>query len=114
MAKRTDISSIPLLGGGAAVLMLAGCANPSEVRERDYVIDFADGFQQSDADAILHECKAEDISLVVQPSGQIEFKPQPTADYDASVCVLNYIKESGTTKFGFVGNEKYVSSDESE
>ena len=75
-------------------------------------IDFSDGFQQSDADAILKECKAENISLKVGEAGEINFEPSLIADYDASVCVLEYIKKSGTTKFGFVGNEKHVTSED--
>lgn len=75
-------------------------------------IDFSDGFQQSDADAILRKCNAKDIKLIVKPNGEIIFEPSPNADYEASVCVLEYIKQSGTTKFGFVGNEKYRAEDE--
>ena len=75
-------------------------------------IDFSDGFQQSDADAILAACNAKDIKLTVKPDGEISFEPDPKADYDASACVLDYIKKSGTTKFGFVGNEKYVTPEE--
>ena len=75
-------------------------------------IDFSDGFQQSDADAILKECNAENIALKVGETGEITFEPSLNADYDASVCVLQYVKKSGTTKFGFVGNEKYVTSKE--
>lgn len=75
-------------------------------------IDFTDGFQQSDADAILRACNAKDIKLTVRPDGEISFEPDPKADYDASVCVLEYMKKSGTTQFGFVGNEKYVTPEE--
>jgi biopolymer transport protein ExbD len=75
-------------------------------------IDFTDGFQQSDADAILSKCNAKDIELTVKPDGEIAFAPDPNADYDAAACVLKYIKESGATKFGFVGNEEYVTPEE--
>jgi hypothetical protein len=71
-------------------------------------IDFSDGFQQSDADAILRECGAKSGDLEVKADGEITFAPDPDTDYEASACVLKYIKESGSTKFGFVGNEKYV------
>ncbi len=74
-------------------------------------IDFSDGFQQSDADAILRECKAKDMELTVKPNSDVIFEPNPEADYEASVCVLEYIKKSGTTKFGFVGNAKYTTDD---
>ena len=77
-------------------------------------IDFSDGLQQSDADAIVRKCGADDVELKVASGGEITFVPGANADYDASVCVLNYIKESGTTKFGFVGNEKYAAPEESQ
>tara|TARA_Y100000991_G_scaffold173226_1_gene135055 strand:- start:804 stop:1148 length:345 start_codon:yes stop_codon:yes gene_type:complete len=114
MPKRTAMSSILVIGAGAVMLILEGCGNPSEEPERVYEIDFSDGFQQSDADAILHDCGATDITLEVRAGGEIFFEPQPTSDYEVAACVLEYIKESGTTKFGFVGNEKYVTPDESE
>jgi len=75
-------------------------------------MDFSDGFQQSDADAIIRECGADGVELTVEQSGEVIFMPGPNSDYEASACVLNYIKESGTTKFGFVGNEKYRTPEE--
>jgi len=69
-------------------------------------IDFSDGFQQSDADAILQVCKAKDIKLAVKPDGNVSFEPDLSADYDASACVLKYLKKSGIA-IGFVGNDKY-------
>ncbi|MBI1402891.1 MAG: biopolymer transporter ExbD [Porphyrobacter sp.] len=38
---------------------------------------------------------------------ELQFEPEPLASYDISAHVLRIIKESGVTKFGFVGNEKY-------
>jgi hypothetical protein len=74
-------------------------------------IDFSDGFQQSDADEILHKCNAKNIELAVMPGGELRFEPSPNADYDASVCVLEYIKKSGAP-IGIVGSEKYVTPEE--
>ena len=45
------------------------------------------------------------LSLPVEP--ELQFEPEPLASYDLSAKVLNIIKGSGVTKFGFVGNEKY-------
>ena len=75
-------------------------------------IDFSDGFQQSDADAIVAKCGANGVKLQVQADGEITFEPRPDSSYEASACVLEYIKKSGTAKFGFVGNEKYVTPEE--
>lgn len=93
-----------------APLGLIACGPMSTTVEVDLPskIDFSDGFQQSDADAIIRECGARGVELKVKPDGEITFAPDPDTDYEASACVLRYIKESGTTKFGFVGNEKYV------
>jgi biopolymer transport protein ExbD len=38
---------------------------------------------------------------------ELQFEPEASASYDLSAKVLNIIKGSGVTKFGFVGNERY-------
>lgn len=38
---------------------------------------------------------------------ELQFEPEPLASYDITAKVLQVIKSSGVTKFGFVGNEKY-------
>ena len=43
----------------------------------------------------------------IEPEPELQFEPEPQASYDLSVKVLQVIKGSGVTKFGFVGNEKY-------
>ena len=45
------------------------------------------------------------LSYSVEP--ELQFEPEAMASYDLSAKVLNIIKVSGVTKFGFVGNEKY-------
>ena len=44
-------------------------------------------------------------AMAVEP--ELQFEPEPRASYDLSSHVLNIIKASGVTKFGFVGNEQY-------
>lgn len=44
-------------------------------------------------------------AMSVEP--ELQFEPDQQASYDLSIRVLNLIKVSGVTKFGFVGNEKY-------
>ena len=46
-------------------------------------------------------------SLTFSVEPELQFEPEPNASYDLSAKVLNIIKISGVTKFGFVGNEKY-------
>jgi biopolymer transport protein ExbD len=46
-------------------------------------------------------------AYAVEP--ELQFEPEENAAYDLSVKVLNVIKGSKVTKFGFVGNEKYAS-----
>ncbi|MET0588227.1 MAG: biopolymer transporter ExbD, partial [Novosphingobium sp.] len=43
--------------------------------------------------------------MAVEP--ELQFQPEPEASYDLSAKVLNLIKGSQVTKFGFVGNEQY-------
>ncbi len=38
---------------------------------------------------------------------QVEFEPEANARYEASTRVLDIVKASGVTRFGFAGNEKY-------
>ena len=44
-------------------------------------------------------------AFAVEP--ELQFEPEANASYELSANVLNIIKSSGVTKFGFVGNEKY-------
>ena len=44
-------------------------------------------------------------AMAVEP--ELQFEPEALASYDLSARVLQIIKASGVTKFGFVGNEKY-------
>ncbi|TCD06809.1 biopolymer transporter ExbD [Erythrobacteraceae bacterium CFH 75059] len=43
----------------------------------------------------------------IQPEPELQFEPVGGASYDRSLRVLDIIKASGVTKFGFVGNEQY-------
>ena len=45
------------------------------------------------------------LTYAVEP--ELQFEPEASASYDLSAKVLNIIKISGVTKFGFVGNEQY-------
>ena len=47
----------------------------------------------------------ESATMPVEP--ELQFEPDALASYDRSATVLQVIKRSGITKFGFVGNEKY-------
>ena len=51
--------------------------------------------------SLLNETKT------INPEPELQFEPDQQASYDLSIRVLNIIKGSGVTKFGFVGNEKY-------
>jgi biopolymer transport protein ExbD len=43
--------------------------------------------------------------MAVEP--ELQFEPEALASYALSARVLEIIKKSGVTKFGFVGNDKY-------
>jgi len=47
----------------------------------------------------------ETLTYPVEP--ELQFQPEPEAAYDLSAKVLNVIKGSNVTKFGFVGNEQF-------
>lgn len=43
----------------------------------------------------------------IEPTPQLQFEPEPGANYDFTVKVLNIVKENNVKNFGFVGNERY-------
>jgi biopolymer transport protein ExbD len=43
----------------------------------------------------------------MNPEPELQFQPEAEASYDLSAKVMNIIKASKVTKFGFVGNEQY-------
>ncbi len=46
-------------------------------------------------------------STQMTPEPELQFEPEALASYELSARVLQLIKTSGVTKFGFVGNDKY-------
>ena len=46
-------------------------------------------------------------TLQITPEPELQFEPEAMASYELSARVLNIIKASGVTAFGFVGNERY-------
>ena len=78
-------------------LLLAACVQVSDTET----------FTQAKADAIVRECAAREGILWAE-GGTARFEPPQDLSYDVSVCLLNGIKDSGATKIGFVGNEKYT------
>lgn len=51
------------------------------------------------------------LTMPVEP--ELQFQPDQDASYDLSAKVLNIIKGSKVTKFGFVGNEQFSEFDKS-
>ena len=47
------------------------------------------------------------LTREIVPEPELQFEPEALASYELSARVLNVIKASGVTKFGFVGNERY-------
>ncbi len=47
-------------------------------------------------------------TLAIKPEPELQFQPDAQAPYDTTLEVLNIIKGSGVTAFGFVGNEQYA------
>jgi len=48
-------------------------------------------------------------TIKIKPEPELQFQPDPQAPYDTTAKVLNIIKGSGVSAFGFVGNEQFVS-----
>jgi biopolymer transport protein ExbD len=48
-------------------------------------------------------------TLAMKPEPELQFQPDGQAPYETTAVVLNVIKGSGVTAFGFVGNEQYAS-----
>ncbi|MDD3799785.1 MAG: biopolymer transporter ExbD [Novosphingobium sp.] len=46
------------------------------------------------------------LHMPIEP--ELQFEPEANASYDLAVRVLNTIKASGVTRFGFVGNETHL------
>ncbi|MEQ1543059.1 MAG: biopolymer transporter ExbD [Novosphingobium sp.] len=46
-------------------------------------------------------------TMAIKPEPELQFQPDPQAPYDTTAKVLNIIKGSGVTAFGFVGNEQF-------
>lgn len=84
-------------------VVVGGCATTDE---REVVP--TGSFTQAQADAIADTCGAGRGWLSVHPSGEVRFEPPVEADYKASLCILQRIKEIGVTKLGFVGAVKAV------
>lgn len=57
------------------------------------------------SDGTLTATLAHAASMTVQP--ELQFEPDAMASYDRSARILKIIKQSGVTKFGFVGNERF-------
>ncbi|MGF7153829.1 ExbD/TolR family protein [Novosphingobium gossypii] len=47
----------------------------------------------------------------MNPEPELQFQPEPEASYELSAQVLQVIKASAVTKFGFVGNEQFATFD---
>ena len=47
-------------------------------------------------------------TIKIKPEPELQFQPDPSAPYDTASKVLNIIKGSGVSAFGFVGNEQFA------
>jgi biopolymer transport protein ExbD len=120
-------NQLPLLFFAAlASLALAGCLQEgtSAAVERQAIvqptmntitINGSGRLRWNDADTTLDELtKLLDQTRKMQTEPQLQLLPSVDAPYDTLAEVLRVIKQSGVTKFGFVGNEKYHVPDPSE
>ena len=61
--------------------------------------------QPVDPGQLLYQLQA---TLKIKPEPELQFQPDPQAAYDTTAKVLNIIKGSGVSAFGFVGNEQFI------
>ena len=54
---------------------------------------------------MLMQLLKQSLTYAVEP--ELQFQPEPNASYELSAQVLQVIKASQVTKFGFVGNEQF-------
>jgi hypothetical protein len=102
MPKRTDISSILIIGAG--LISLAGCGQ----KESGVQKDGAASVTQAKLDAMSDACRAPRTWLKHRGGEEVQFQPSPDAKYETVDCVLGKLKESLLPlKMGFVGNERY-------
>ena len=102
-----------LVACGPSLADGAGQSNASTVDpvRNLIVINDRDEVLWNGAPVTLDQLKAnlaQSRELPAEPELQLE--PDMRASYEVSAQVLKVIKDSNVTKFGFVGNEKYVTS----
>jgi biopolymer transport protein ExbD len=67
----------------------------------DRILWNGEGVSERDLSALL----AQSLRMPVEP--ELQFQPDAQASYDIAAKVTGRIKQSGVTKFGVVGNERY-------
>jgi len=75
--------------------------NKLVITAQDQILWNAEPIDSGQLRTILEET----TTMAVEP--ELQFEPEALASYEVSAKVLQIIKASGVTKFGFVGNEKY-------
>ncbi|QYU70219.1 biopolymer transporter ExbD [Leptolyngbya sp. 15MV] len=86
-----------------------GCPAPDRISNK-VAIDAGDRVLWNGTPVAQHQLAAllqQTRDLPVEP--ELQFEPDANASYAISAQTLNTIEQSGVTKFGFVGNERYRS-----
>ena len=112
--KRGFFAHLALMG--LTALMVTGCAQPPEPTKETSVESNVNTLVITSQGSLLWNDKAVSLEELAQrleatkrmpTEPELRFEPSMSAPYDVSAAALQVIKESGVTKFGFVGNEKY-------
>ena len=75
--------------------------NKLVLTQQDQILWNGNAISENDLVALLQQSKA------INPEPELQYEPEARASYELAARVLNLIKASGVTKFGFVGNEQY-------
>jgi biopolymer transport protein ExbD len=102
LPPRTNTLSLPLPSGVTA-------KHPDKVRNvvaitaNDAILWNGQPVSEAELNTLLRE------AVALRPEPAIELAPDGRASYEQSARVLRLVKLSGTTRLGFVGNERYRS-----
>ena len=102
LPPRSNTLSLPL-PNGVTVKHPDKVRNVLTITANDTILWNGQPVSEAELNTLLHE------AVALRPEPVIELAPDGRASYEQSARVLRLVKLSGTTRLGFVGNERYRS-----
>ena len=97
----THSVEVDLGGDGIEIPAPNALVNKLTVTQQDALLWNGEAVSEAQLAALLR------VTTEMPLEPELQYEPEALASYDTSARVLQIIKASGVTKFGFVGNEKY-------